>query len=294
MKAILIKELRLYLRGARPFTLITVYLTVISAVLLLIYATSTSSGFLNRASFGQGLYSLVLGLSLLEIAVLTPTLNASTLGGERDRQTIDLLMITPLSPLQVIVGKLVAPCLFLLLLSVATLPLIGIAFLIGGVELRDLLVGLALLVLTTIAYGTVGIWMAARSSSSRSGTLKAQGIAFLLAIGLPIIAFLLVTVLNNMQGQGSAFADWMLTSPLVRWPALAVLSLSPFVGLFSWIAALNSGGSLWFHDMPGDLGGGRIPVLWLISLAVWAVLIPLLLLRSARTLPRSVANHSGG
>lgn len=294
MKAILLKELRSYLRGARPFTLITVYLTILGGLLTLIYAGQTSSGFINRAEIGLSLYATVIGLALLQLTFLSPALNASSLGSERDRQTIDLLMITPVSPLQLVIGKLAAPCLFLLIMSMATLPLAAFAFLIGGIELRDLGIGLSMLALTALGYGAIGIWAAARSRTSRAGTMISQGIVFMLAIGVPVLATILAALLTEQQRRGSDVADWVLTSPIVRWPALVLLSLSPFAGLISWFVAIEEGDSLWSHDMPAELGGGSIPAVWLLSLLVWGLVIPFVLWRSARVLPRSVAKQGGG
>ncbi|HEY1016846.1 MAG TPA: ABC transporter permease subunit [Herpetosiphonaceae bacterium] len=292
MRAMIVKELRSYLRGARPFVLISVYLLVLGGILLLVYATEADSPFVNRSSLGTMIYVVVFGLALLQLTFLTPAMNASALGGERDRQTIDLLLVAPIKPWMLVVGKLAAPCLFLLLLSLATVPLAGIAFLIGGIELRDLLVGLLLLVLTTLSYGSIGIWAAASARSSRSSTMLAQGIVFMLAIGVPVVAFVVLGLLVNNADEG--FAEWLLTSQIVRWPAVILMSLSPFVGLASWLVALESGDLSLTHTMPNDVGGGKIPVLWVMSLIVWSVLIPLLLWRSARALPRSVARSGGG
>lgn len=294
MKAILIKELRSYLRGARPFTLITIYLTILGGLLLLIYSTQVSASFINRAEIGLSLYGVVIGLALFQLTFLAPAMNASSLGSERDRQTIDLLLITPVSTLKLIIGKLVAPCLFLLILSVATLPLAGFAFLIGGIEIRDLVVGFVLLLTTTLSYGTVGIWAAARSRTSRSGTMIAQGIVFMLAIGLPVVALILVALLDSEQRQGSVLAEWILTSPIVRYPALALLSLSPFINLLSWFIVIGEGGSMWTHRLPSEFGGGTVLVAWVWSVGVWSVLIPFLLWRSSRTLLRSVAKQGSG
>lgn len=294
MKAILLKELRSYLRGARPFTLISFYLAILGGLMVLIYAGETSSRFVNRASIGLTLFNVVIGLALVQMVFIAPAMNASSLGSERDFQTIDLLMITPVKPINVIIGKLAAPCLFLLLLGLATLPLAGFAFLIGGIEIRDLLVGLALLVISTFSYGTIGIWAAARSRTSRGGTLTAQVIVLMLALGVPVVAGIVATLLGEEARRGSAFAEWLLTSPLIRWPVLALLSLSPLAGLVSWLVAVDNGASPWWHDMPAELGGGRVPVLWLISLVVWAIVIPFLLWRSSLALPRSVAKQGGG
>ena len=288
MTAILLKEFRSYLRGARPFTLLTVYMTLISVLFMLVYAGGASSPFTNRASLGTQLFSFTVGLALLQLVFLAPALNSSALGSERDRQTIDLLMITPLRRIMIILGKLIAPSIFLILLSIAVLPLGGLAFMIGGIEPRDLIVAFLLMVGTALGYGSIGIWAAARTRTSRGGTLMAQAICFMLAIGIPFIGIFVVILLDN----NNMLQDVM--ESFLRYPIFLIVSLSPFVGLFGWLGAIEGNqGTAWTIDLPAEMGGGTIPQFWILSLILWLIIVPLLLWRSARQLPKSLESHGG-
>src|SRR6185312_12960724 len=76
-----------------------------------------------------GLVAFQLGL----VCFLAPSFTAGVISGERERQTYDLLMTTPL-PLALIVGtKLFAALAYVFLLIVAALPLLAISLFLGGV-----------------------------------------------------------------------------------------------------------------------------------------------------------------
>ena len=294
MSAILLKEFRSFLRMGRPFLTLTLYLLVIGGLMFLIYTANVSSPFVNRSNIGQSLFVLIIGFSLLQLTFLAPAFHASALGIERDRQTIDLLMITPISTTKLIIGKMAAPLVYLLLLSLATIPLASFAFFIGGIELIDIAVGLLLLILTMVGYGSIGMWAASRAASSRSGLFMAQGLAFFLAILLPILSLISAAIIGPMSTT-SSLAEWVLTSPIIRWPVLILLSLSPFVVLFTWIVfVLDQGNSIWTMDMPAELGGGTVPALWIIATVTWLIVVPWMIWRSSRRLPRSVAQQGGG
>jgi len=63
---------------------------------------------------------------------VVPGLTSGAISGERERQTLDVLLVTPLSPGEIVVSKLLATSAFITLLVVATLPLYILAFSYGG------------------------------------------------------------------------------------------------------------------------------------------------------------------
>ena len=82
---------------------------------------------------------MVTAVELGLICLLAPALTADLISGERERQTLDLLLVTPLSRRQIVIGKLVAALGSLLLLIVLALPIQALAVLIGGIGLEELL-----------------------------------------------------------------------------------------------------------------------------------------------------------
>jgi ABC-type Na+ efflux pump permease subunit len=83
---------------------------------------------------GQGLFrTLVWGQVALILAIL-PALSTGALAQERERQTLQPLLLTPLSPLQIVWGKAGGVLSLVGLLLLATLPLTSLCFLLGGVS----------------------------------------------------------------------------------------------------------------------------------------------------------------
>ncbi|MFD3165570.1 ABC transporter permease [Herpetosiphon sp. NSE202] len=291
MKAILQKEFRSYLRGNRAFTMLSIYLFILSGLCVLIYAGYNDSGFADRSDIGLSLYVSSAVVALFQLTFFAPSLNASSLGSERDRQTIDVLMVTPVRRYQIILGKLIAPCLFLFLLSLATLPIGAMALLIGGIEIRDLLIALAIQVVTVLGYGTVGIWGASWAKTSRGAMLATLGLALVMTVGLPLLALLVLAILSNDQ----ALFQSIMNNGFIRNLGVVILSFSPFFSLVMWIQSISEGSATtWTLDLQGQLGGGVILQPWVISVLIWLVLIPLLIWRSSKQLQKSVARSSGG
>ncbi|MBM7846222.1 ABC transporter permease [Herpetosiphon giganteus] len=291
MKAILQKEFRSYLRGNRAFTMLSIYLFILSGLCVLIYAGYNDSGFADRSDIGLSLYVSSAVVALFQLTFFAPSLNASSLGSERDRQTIDVLMVTPVRRYQIVLGKLIAPCLFLFLLSLATLPIGAMALLIGGIEIRDLLIALAIQVVTVLGYGTVGIWGASWAKTSRGAMLATLGLALVMAVGLPLLALLVLAILSNDE----ALFKSIMNNGFLRNLGVVVLSFSPFFSLVMWIQSISEGNAtLWTLDLQGQLGGGVILQPWVISVLIWLVLIPFLIWRSSKQLQKSVARSSGG
>ena len=189
------KELRGRMRGPRPFVVATLYLLPLGALAVALYALIASSTTGNVASgipVGKLFFATVSGLELGLICLLAPSLTADLISGERERRTYDLLLVTPLTRGQIVVGKLVAALGSLLLLVVLALPLQAIAILLGGVGPEELAVGFAILVVTAITYGCIGLYWSARLRTTRAAVAAAYGSTVLGVLGLPVLALLIL------------------------------------------------------------------------------------------------------
>ncbi|HYH93978.1 MAG TPA: hypothetical protein VD763_12515, partial [Candidatus Saccharimonadales bacterium] len=105
--AIGVKELRGRMRGRRAFIILTIYLLLLAGFALMVetiiersYSTNfgQSSAFAS-ASIGQGIFAALLMLMTLQVVFLAPSSTAGAISLEREKQTLDLLVTTPISSL---------------------------------------------------------------------------------------------------------------------------------------------------------------------------------------------------
>src|SRR5690606_38377546 len=111
------------------------------------------------ASAGRGIFEWLVFFMVLMVLFLVPGVTSGAIAGERERQTLVPLQVTLLRPTSILLGKIGASSAFLLLLLVATTPLLAVSYLIGGVSIAQVLsavgmVGLIGLTLAAVSAGT--------------------------------------------------------------------------------------------------------------------------------------------
>lgn len=110
----------------------------------------------DMARFGSILFQI---LSLLQLAVmvfLAAMVSASAVSQEKDRRTLILLLMTRMSNLELVLGKLSASLLQVLMMCVAALPVFFLLTLFGGVSFAQVIRVFAVTLLTIVAAGSLG------------------------------------------------------------------------------------------------------------------------------------------
>ena len=132
---VLTRELRASLRNARAFGLLALYVALLGAVV-----TANFPGDVNidlqsdGGARGRDLFFWLFGGQIALILAILPALSTGALAQERERQTLQPLILTPLSPLQIVWGKAGGVLSLVGLMLLATLPLTSLCFLLGGVD----------------------------------------------------------------------------------------------------------------------------------------------------------------
>ncbi|MFB3786723.1 MAG: ABC transporter permease [bacterium] len=178
-------------RGFRFWILLAAVLSGGSAVLCLVWA-SYSQVFLTLEPFpiGRILYFAIISMEFLIIVVFLPGIVAHGLISERDQNTFPLLLTTPLSAGRILGGKLISTLGVMVLLIVATFPLISICLARGGVSPLEVALGSAGLVLACFLVASFAIFHALQAQSIFGAILLTQLTSFLFfAVGGSILAF---------------------------------------------------------------------------------------------------------
>jgi len=190
MNPILKRELSVLLRPKRAMVASMAYLVLLCLCFVVGYALLPETANLfgrqyERSSAGQDMFvALVLGQMAI-VCALAASLTADSFAVERERRTMNLLMTAPIRPSQIVAGKLVSSLAHVSLLIAASLPMVGICVLIGGVE--PLIAVLVYLVQLVVGWGLgmLGLWASVRCRSSSVATWMAYAGLLLLLGGGP-------------------------------------------------------------------------------------------------------------
>lgn len=112
------------------------------------------------ARFGAILFQLLAPLQQTILLFSSALLAAGAVAQEKDRRTLDLLLLTNLTNTELVLGKLLASLLNVLLMVAAALPLFLLAMLFGGVSAEQVARAFAVTVASTLAAGSLGSTLA--------------------------------------------------------------------------------------------------------------------------------------
>ncbi len=90
-------------------------------------------------------------------ALMAPSFAAGSITGEKERKSYEMLLASPLKPGAIVLGKLLATLCHLLLLIVASLPIVMLCLPLGGVSLYEVLAMYLGLTLSVITFGMISL-----------------------------------------------------------------------------------------------------------------------------------------
>jgi ABC-type transport system involved in multi-copper enzyme maturation permease subunit len=213
ISAVGIKELRGRMRGRRAFVVVTIYLALLSLLAFAVYVylkqtavaganttiidpgfgrpgvpfppdgTVTSNGTALSAAIGHAMFGALLAVETLLIMVLAPAFTTGAISMEREKQTLDLLVTTPLSTLGMVVGKLISALSYVFLLIIASIPLASLVFVFGAVGPEDLVRGYLVLFAVAFGMGALGMFMSALTKRTQTATVLTYVLVLLLTVG---------------------------------------------------------------------------------------------------------------
>ena len=151
---VLNKEFKLRFRSLKTFIGLLAYLLAIALIVVgfILLMTEFRGSSYFRPEQSRELFVMLSFIQLALILFITPGLTAGVISGEREKQTLNILLTTVQSSTSIILSKLFSSFLYLLLLIVASLPLYSMVFLFGGVAPATLLAVFGLYVFTIIVF----------------------------------------------------------------------------------------------------------------------------------------------
>ncbi len=218
------RDLRVRMRGSKSYWQQALYLGLVGLLALVGYGEAVGS------SGGDGMsavdvqrqlqsfyYFIFLTLAAL-ISLIAPALTAVSITTERQSLSLDLLVMTPLSASELLVGKMISSVAFLALLLALSLPASALCVILGGATLGDVIRIYLLLAIDGLVMAAIGLAI----SCTVRASLPALVWSYLLVIALLIVTFFLSSGAFSSFGRGGANVS----------PAMALGVLNPFMAVY--------------------------------------------------------------
>ena len=223
VNAVLGKEITTRMRGWRAAAVITIYLTLLAVVsLLTLNGQNTPQSYAQSASVGAFLFILLASFQMALIIFVTSASTADAISGERQRQTLELLLVTRLSSLSIVLGKLVAGLAFDVLLILCSLPLFSLVFLFGGVDPGTFASVFAIFLASTLLIGAMSLFISTIMRRSGAAVIVSLLATLALTVGVFLLSLYLIFRVSNNGVSGGVPASF----PFVAY-------LDPLVGFMA-------------------------------------------------------------
>lgn len=146
------------------------------------------------------------------VSLVMPILTASSISGERERQTLDLMLTTCMSPFTIVLGKVISAVVRILFFVVGSLPIMALSFVVGGLSWSYLFYFVLAIILQSILSGSIGIFCS--SVCRRSISAVILSFVFYFAIYFLTFVPLLVLAILGVNNAGEAMLP-LLVNPFM-------------------------------------------------------------------------------
>jgi len=243
-------ELRQRVRSTRWIWSLVAFFVVVGVVSTLTWwvARSAMVGLTGDSSYvGRSMFGFIVFFVLFLGLVVSPTLSATSVNGDRNAGTLATLQVTLLSPAEIVLGKLLASWLASLAFLAAAVPFIVWAFAAGGTPPVGLVTTLLLLAVVLAVVCALGLGF----SSITNRTAGSAVLTYVSVAGLSVVSLIvfglsipLVSGTEQVEIRGQ---DWSaMTEPTAdgewREPACEVYVDQRYVAHTErvwWLLAMN-------------------------------------------------------
>jgi ABC-type transport system involved in multi-copper enzyme maturation permease subunit len=216
------KELRVSSRRRRNYALRSVYLALLTVFVVVVWLREVqyigSSGLYmssRLAAAGKAIVVTIVWFQFCATQVLAIIMLSTAIGDEIYLRTLGVLMTTPITSFQIVMGKLFSKLLQLILLSAISLPLLAIVRVFGGVPWDYIISSLCITLTTVIFFGSMSLFF---SIFSR----KAYIVIIITGLVLGFLFGLLLLIAKQIFGSISWGAQ-------VDIPILILFHLNPYM-----------------------------------------------------------------
>jgi ABC-type transport system involved in multi-copper enzyme maturation permease subunit len=240
------KELRVSSRRKRNYFLRFAYVCLLTGFIAFVWFVTLRIGGSTSATYqvsrmsiiGKYVTTTIVWFQFIAIQLIAIVMLSNAISDEIYHRTLGLLMTTPVTSLQIVIGKLSSKLLQLVLLLAISLPLLAIVRVMGGVPWDYVVSSLCITLTAAIFAGSVSLFFSISNRQSHSVIVRTVLVCFLFYI-IPLIVMHLLQFaykvrlslyyVNPFMAMRYAVTRNMLiptsAAPIISWPLHCVFML---------------------------------------------------------------------
>ncbi len=262
--AVLIKEVQIKSKRVGNSVIILIMNSIL-ALAAIITMIATNSNIVSNYSVENSTFVIyfitVIIIEAVMLFFVTPAVSAGAIASERERQTLDVLLTTNMTPWQIVWGKYWSSIANVLLLVISTLPFLSTVFLFGGVSFF-VVIGILLALIASVMYlGAFGVLMSTLIKKTNAASVICYIVLLMVTFGSISLVGTIIAIASEINfaiwhnfpqltGNAIVNADWSLVILLFSPVTVAFDVLSKALGFsFFWY---TSDGMGYFIEMITD------------------------------------------
>jgi ABC-type transport system involved in multi-copper enzyme maturation permease subunit len=248
------KELRVSSRRKRSYFLRFAYVSALTFFVTLAWLAAVNIGSSASPAFrasrmgeaGKYIVTTIIWFQFISAQIIAVVMLSTAISSEIYGRTLGLLMTTPVSSFQIVIGKLLSKLLQVILLVAVSLPLLAVVRVFGGVPWDYVVSSLCVTFTAAVFAGSVSLLLSITTRKAHEVVVATVAVCFLVYSILPAVAGLL-----QFASRPNQLTHFLLTL------------INPFVVMFLSTERLinpRAGGpaSLWFWHCVAMLGASAL------------------------------------
>ncbi|MBX9229924.1 ABC transporter permease [Coprococcus catus] len=197
-------ELKMSARSMQIPVLAVIFNSILSVVTLSVLY-SIRQGYIRNGSEPYSsmmlLYVVVLTIEVVLLCLFVPSAAGGSIAGERERQTLDILLSSRMSVGEIVMGKLLSCISTAVLLVFTSVPILAVTSMYGGMQLSVLYQSAAYVGFFILFIGSIGVFCSCRFKKTTYASISAYGVIIALTIGTGLLVVLLNMAVGGFYGN---------------------------------------------------------------------------------------------
>lgn len=230
------KEYMLMTRSIKMIVTVLIFNAILSifgfAVFYSIINTAKYTGVVDYSSM-LNLYYVMAFIEFVMVALIVPAISSGAISGEREKQTLDILLTTRMTPFKIVTGKLMSSIITIMLLIISSFPILALIFAFGGVSLSQLMLMALIMIVSAEYIGSISIMYSAVLKKTSSAGVASYGTVMGIYVGILVIVVGIYMIKTNILANSETIKNYNLSGLAL------LLVINPAFTFFSWLTELS-------------------------------------------------------